>query len=153
MPDEKTFMVEDAVLIYKNFSGAATKFKGEGSRSFNVILNKDVADKMVLDGWNVKCNVPEPGEEFFCHIKVTVGYKYKPPKIVVITEGARTPLTEETVGMLDWADIKKVDLIAREYRWEVGGESGISAYLKSMFVTIEEDALEKKYAETGKDAE
>lgn len=148
MPDDvKTFMVEDARLVYRNFSGAETMFKPEGTRSFSVVLDKATADRMVDDGWNVKCKVPqEPGDEEFCHIEVTVGYKSRPPKIVVITETSRTMLNEDTVGMLDWADIRTVDLISRAYAWEVGGKSGIKAYLQSMFVTIEEDALERKYA-------
>jgi len=47
---------------------------------------------------------------------------------------------------LDWADIKTADLIARGYDWNVGGKSGTKAYLQSLFVTIEEDALERKYS-------
>lgn len=156
MPNEQlTFMVEDARLIWKNFSGAPTPYNAEGGkRTFNVVLDKKTADEMAKDGWNVKCKpagVPadegdDGVDEEFCYIEVTVGYKIRPPKIVVITESGRTPLTEETVGTLDWADIRQVDLIAHASHWEVGGKSGIKAYLKSMFVTIEEDALEKKYA-------
>lgn len=141
------FQIENARLIYKNFSGADTKFKTDGSRTFAVVLDKETADKMALDGWNVRCKIPEePGEDEFCFIEVKVGYKKSPPKIVVITERGRTNLTEETVGSLDYADIKQVDLIAQSYYWDFAGKSGISAYLKSMFVTIEEDELERKYA-------
>lgn len=149
-----TFMIEDARLIWRNFSGAPTLFNPDGGkRTFNVVLDKRLADQMAADGWNVKCKpagVPadegEDGvEEEFCYIEVAVGYKQRPPKIVVITETSRTNLTEETVGMLDWAEIRTVDLIARAYEWGVGGKTGLKAYLQSMFITIEEDPLERKY--------
>lgn len=155
MADETpTFMVEDARLIWRNFSGNPTLFNAEGGkRTFNVVLDKKTADAMAADGWNVKCKpagVPaEEGEdgteEEFCYIEVTVGYKVRPPKIVVITESGRTSLREDNVAMLDWADIKVADLIARAYEWEVNGKSGKKAYLQSLFITIDEDPLERKY--------
>jgi hypothetical protein len=64
----------------------------------------------------------------------------------MITSTARTALDGDSIGFLDWADIGKVDLIARGYEWEVNGKTGIKAYLQTMFVTISEDALELKYA-------
>lgn len=152
MAEDLKFQIENARIIYKNFSGAETRFKPEGTRTFSVVLDKATADAMALDGWNVKCKLPdeEDGEEF-CFIEVTIGYKVRPPKIVVITDTGRTNLTEDTVGTLDWADIKNVDLIARAYQWDVGGKTGIKAYLKTMFVTIDEDDLERKYAKKGAD--
>lgn len=152
MAEEMKFQVENARLIYKNFSGEATRFKPEGTRTFSVVLDKATADAMANDGWNVKCKLPEEDDaETFCFIEVTVGYKFKPPKIIIITETGRTNLTEETVGTLDWADIKTVDLIARAYEWDVSGKTGIKAYLKTMFVTIDEDDLERKYAKKGEE--
>lgn len=148
MADETpTFMIENARLIYRNFSGLETRFKPAGTRTFSVVLDKRTADKMTADGWNVKCKPAdeEDGEEF-CFIEVTIGFKVRPPRIVLITDTSRTNLTEDMVSILDWADVRTCDLIARAYHWDVGGKTGIKAYLQSMFITIEEDALERKYA-------
>lgn len=149
--------IEGARLIYRNFSGAETMFKAAGTRTFAVVLDKKTADEMLADGWNVKCKpagvaTDEDDEsavaEEFCFIEVTVSYKNRPPKITVITESGRTYLNENSVETLDWADFKNVDLIINAYHWSMpGGKSGVKAYLKTMFATINEDDLELKYAQ------
>ena len=40
-----------------------------------------------------------------------------------------------------------MDLILNPYEWAVNGKTGVKAYLKSIFVTIQEDELERKYAD------
>jgi hypothetical protein len=55
--------------------------------------------------------------------------------------------------MLDYADIINVDLIVRPFAWEMNNKFGIKAMVKSMFVTIEEDYLERKYGDMEIDAE
>ncbi len=147
MDDTKTFMVEDARLIFRNFSGKEGQYNREGDRNFSVILDPKVAEEMLNDGWNVKyLTSREEGEPDTPYVQVAANFKYRPPRVVMITSTGRTNLSEETVDVLDWADIRNVDLIARAYEWVVNGKSGIKAYLQSMFVTIEEDALERKYA-------
>ena len=145
--DAKTFMVEDARLVFRNFSGKEGQYNREGDRNFAVVLDDDAAKVMLKDGWNVKYLASrEDGEEDTPYISVAVNFNNRPPRIVMITSTARTHLNEESVAVLDWADVRTCDMIARAYEWEVNGKTGIKAYLQSMFITIEEDALERKYA-------
>lgn len=148
MPDEvKTVTIEDARIIFRNFAGKEGQYNRAGDRNFAVILTPEVAAAMSADGWNVRAlDSREEGEPDTPYISVAVNYKNRPPRIVLITSTARTQLNEESVEVLDYADIENVDLIVRSYNWEVNGKSGIKAYLQSMFVTIEEDELERKYA-------
>lgn len=145
--DVKTFMVEDAFIKFRNFSGEVGPYNKAGDRNFTITLDPDVAEVMLKDGWNVKYLASrEEGEPSTPIIQIAVNFKNRPPRVTMITSTARTSLNEETVGVLDWADIATCDLIARAYDWTVGEKSGTKAYLQTMFITINEDALERKYA-------
>jgi hypothetical protein len=147
MDDVKTFMIEDAQVIFRNFSGKEGQYNREGDRNFCVILDDKTAKQMIKDGWNIKyLSARDEGEIDTPYIQVAVNFSNRPPRVVMITSTARTHLGEDAVEILDWADIKTADLIARGYEWTVNGKSGVKAYLQSLFVTIEEDALERKYA-------
>jgi hypothetical protein len=142
----KQFMVEDATIIFRNFTGKEGPYNSKGDRNFAVILSSDVAIAMLKDGWNVRYLEPrEEGDEPTPYIPVKVSFKNYPPRVVMLTATSRTQLDEDSVEVLDWSDIKNVDLIARGYDWDVNGKTGTKAYLQSLFVTIEEDALEQKY--------
>lgn len=145
--DEITFMIEGANIGFLNFSGAEAQYNDAGDRNFVIFLDEDTAKNLARDGWNIKSlKSREEDEPDTPYIPVEVKFKAFPPKITVLTESSRTMLTEETVNTLDWAEIQNVDLIIRGYQWDVNGKQGIKAYLKTMFVTIDEDPLEKKYA-------
>lgn len=150
-PGENTVLMEGVRIIFRNFSGKEGQYNREGDRNFGVILPSDVAEAMARDGWNVKflkAREEDEDETETPWLAVSVNYdKGRPPKIMLITSRGRTSLDSDSVDMLDWADIVNVDLIVRPYTWEVSGKTGIKAYLQSMYVTIEEDELERKYAE------
>lgn len=145
--DAKTFMIEDARIIFRNFSGKEGQYNREGDRNFAVVLPPETAEVMLKDGWNVRVlEAREEGDEPTPYIGVTVNFDNRPPRVVLLTSTTRTQLNEASVEILDWADIRTADLIARGYDWNVNGKQGTKAYLQSLFVTIEEDALERKYS-------
>lgn len=152
MPQENTVLIEDARIVFRNFAGNETPYNRAGARNFCVLLDDDIAQALTDDGWNVKARKPrEDGDLPQPYLQVAVGYKVKPPKVVLISSRGRTDLSEDQIEVLDWVDIKQADLIIRPYDWEVNGKGGIKAYLKTLFITINEDALELKYSEFDED--
>lgn len=136
-------------LFGRNFAGLATKYNPAGGvRRFCVILPEDKAERMIEEGWNVKYlkpleedeNAPRP----FIEVEIKFG-KY-PPRIVMIGSRGKVELNQASCSLLDSEPAMNVDLVLRPYQWEVNGNSGVKAYLKSIFYTIYEDELDLKYA-------
>lgn len=144
---KNNIVIEGARIGFRNFSGKEGQYNPAGRRNFCVFLDdKALAEQLLKDGWNVRTLRPrEEGDEEQPYLQVAVNYENIPPKIVLITDHGKTNLEESEVGMLDWADIKNVDLIIRPYNWDVNGKQGVKAYAKSIYVTIEEDEFESKY--------
>jgi hypothetical protein len=150
--NDNTVLMEGVKIIFRNFEGKEGQYNRAGDRNFAVLLDAGVAEAMSRDGWNVKWLKPredaEEGEEPQAYLQVTANFdKGRPPRVVMITTRGRTNLDENTVEMLDWADIQNTDMIVRPYEWSVNGKTGVKAYLQSIYVTVEEDDLERKYAE------
>jgi hypothetical protein len=145
--ERKSFKIEDAKLVFRNFEGKESQFNRKGDRNFCVILPDDVAAQMAVDGWNIRSLDPrEEGDTATPYIQVAVNFDNRPPRIVLLTSTTRTSLDQNSVETLDWADIQTADLIGNGYEWTVNGKSGVKAYLQTLFVTIVEDELERKYA-------
>ena len=140
--------IQNAQLVYRNFSGTARTYNAKGLRNFHVIIDPDQAKMLEADGWNVKWPKPrDDGEERNPTLKVAVRFDNYPPLIVQLTQRGRTELDEDSVGLLDRAEIESVDLkITGSYYTMDDGRSGFKAYLSQMFVTLSEDDLMAKYS-------
>lgn len=145
---EERPIFENCRIIFRNFAGEQSQYNRAGDRNFCVVIDdEETASKLIKDGWNIKHLPPlDEGGEETAYLPVAVSFQNVPPTIIMLSSRGRTHLDESTIDILDYAEIETVDLIVNPYNWEVNGKSGVKAYVKSMYVTIREDALAKKYA-------
>lgn len=146
-------VIEDAQITYRNFAGAEGQFNPAGARSFSVQIGSiEEAEALADLGWKVKIKKPrEDGEDHQYPATLPVALKYhpkvQPPRVKMITSRGQTTLDEESIDMLDFMSIGKVDLIIRPFHWKMSSGEGVKNMLVSIYVTIREDELELKYAD------
>ena len=141
--------IDDARIVYRNFSGLGSKYNREGDRNFAVVIDDEaIADSLVDEGWNVKIKPPrEEGDSPFMYLPVKVKFNDRGPNVYLSTGKRMTKLDEESISCLDDVDILSVDLDIRPYDWEVNGKEGRTAYLQSIKVTQELDRFAGVYTE------
>lgn len=140
--------INDARIIFRNFSGEEGKYNAKGNRNFCVILDPMLAPKLIEDGWSVRFLKPrDPEEAPQPYMQVKVSFGNIPPQMVLIANNSKKSLSEDEVNILDWAELERVDLIIRPYNWEVNGKHGVKAYLKTGYFKIADDPLAALYDE------
>lgn len=145
--------IDDATLIYKNFSGEKDAFNREGSMKFSIrIYDEDIAEALRNDtnkygaGWNVKSKPPrEEGDAPFMHLPVKVKFNSRGPRVVLISGDNKVELDEDSIKCLDNMDMECVDLDIRPYDDELNGRPFRSAWLDKMVVVQKVDRFIERY--------
>lgn len=142
--------MDDARIVFRNFSGVGSKYNREGVRNFAVVIpDQDLADKLVNDGWNVKIRPPrDEDDEPFMYLPVKVNFNDRGPNAYLVTGNRMNRLEEDTISCLDDVDIISVDLDIRPYDWDVNGKQGRTAYLQSIKVVQEVDRFAAHFEES-----
>lgn len=145
-------VIEDAQFVYrKNFEGREETYNESGARYFNVRVPDNIVEQATADGWNVKWTKPgkdHPRPEEHVsepYIQVSVGFKYRPPTIILVEDGKQTLLNEDTVGLLDSLPLEKFDVVLRGRQWDSPHGCGIKAWLKTFAGVVETDDIQRKY--------
>ena len=139
--------IDDAKIVYRNFSGLGSKFNREGDRNFAIVIpDQETEDALRAEGWNVKVKPPrDPDDEPFRTLAVKVKFNDRGPKAYLKSGDNLVELDEESISALDDVDIRSVDLDIRPYDWEVNGQNGRTAYLQSIHVVQEIDRFAARY--------
>lgn len=146
--------IDDARIVYRNFSGVGSQFNREGDRNFGLVIpNQEIADLLLEHGWNVKIKEPrEEGDMPFMFLPVKIKFNDRGPSVYLRSGSKQNRLNEETIGMLDNIDIRSVDMDIRPYDWVMyegtkNEKSGRTAYLQSILVEQEIDRFMARYAD------
>ena len=141
--------IDDARIVYRNFSGIPTKFNREGDRNFAVVIEtQEQADALIEEGWNVKIKPPrEDGDDTFIYLPANMKFSDRGPSVYLRSGKAIRKLDEDTVDILDNVDILSVDMDIRPYDWKVREKTGRAAYLQSINVVQKVDRFAEMYSE------
>ena len=137
--------INDARIIWKNFSGRGDRFNREGDRNFHLVIpdqeNCDILqnDRNEFgDSWNVKIKPPREDDDApFMHMLVKVKFTGRGPNVYLDRGPNREPLVlnEDTIACLDDMDIMSCDMDVRPYDDKLpNGNTFRTAYLSAMRV-------------------
>ena len=146
--------IDDARIIWRNFSGRPTQFTREGDRDFTLVIpNQEICDALLNDvnkygvPWNVKIKEPRDADDQpFMTLKVKVKFTDFGPRVYLKSGNKTVQLDEDSIGCLDSIDISSVDLDIRPYDDIASGKPFRAAYLQSIHVTQEVDRFAERFA-------
>lgn len=132
--------IENAVILWTNFEGRATKFGESGKRTFNLALSEEMAEQLDAEGWNIRCKEPrQEGDDPLYLTEVVVNMESQYPPNVVVYSNYRgnkkaVRMTSDTIKELDRIDIDNVDLVIHPYEHN-RGEYKYKGYARAIHVT------------------
>lgn len=145
------YELNNVKVKYCNFAGNEGRFNEAGNRNFTVVLSEEDYIRMNEIGMNVKVHPPlHEGDDPTYTMKVNVSYRYYTPKVIIGDGENFHELDKDELNIIDEAEmdgtIIHVDLTFRTSRSAKRTDNyGLSAYLKSIELIIDEDPIVKRY--------
>ena len=142
----KDVVVENAAIVFRNFSGAPTLLNPDGGkRSFCLVVTEEVANTLRADGWNVKFRAPRDENEdgyYYTQVNVNMESKY-PPRVVLVStlngNRVKRELKGNEVQRLDKLRLEGIDLCIHPYEHGRPGPFKVKGYLSEMAATQAEE--------------
>ena len=144
--------LEDAQIKwpFSHFDGRKDTFNDEGDHNFTVVLPEDMALELMAipDGWAIKeRDGREEGDPKEYTLKIKISYKYEQPQIYILKGNRRFRASEEDLADIKRSTCERIDVIASPSRWVNGDRTGVSAYVKEMYVQIRESRFAEMYSD------
>lgn len=144
--------IDNARIIFRNFSGLPSKYNREGDRNFALVIpDRELADKLANDkngygvGWNVKIKPPrDEDEEPYMFLPVKLKFNSRGPSVYLVSGNNRVKLDEETISRLDKVEILNVNLDIRPYDDIINEKPFRSAYVQAMEVNQRTDRFSER---------
>ena len=146
--------VEDARLVYQNFSGREGRYNPAGDKNFVIGFSEQdlvagglSVNGLIEEGWNVKPSKRDNRNEYDDQeftLAVAISNEYF-PMIQMHNGRVGKRLDEKSVTQLDKIEIETADLIMSPYRWEISGNVGIKAYVYQLFVMMGKSPFSTKW--------
>lgn len=144
MANSQQVILENVRIIFPNFGGRISDHNKIGSREFSVQLDPELGKELARQGWNVKFpSEDKPNGNAFLPITLSNGPTVQPwIKIVLVNNSQGTivqPDDIEQLAMLDnVAPGARANIILNPYNWIVGANSGIKAYIKKLYIYLDD---------------
>lgn len=145
----ETIVLKDIGVLFRNFSGEARQFNSAGDRNFNAQVTEEQAEMLRKKGFRIRVVQPNKyNDETTYLLKVKVSYRFDAPNVYVLSDVGKRRLDEDTIGELDHVSIAKCDISIVGSNWVMpSGETGVTAYLRSAYVSLNVDPLDAEYAQ------
>lgn len=133
---------------FSHFDGRQDTFNDEGDHNFTVIVDEERAQEMMAEGWPIKVmDGREEGDPPEYLLKVKISYRYEAPPIFFIKGDKRYRAGKEDLADIKRATVQQIDVIISPKPWIHGRDTGITAYVKEMYVLINQSRFGEKYSE------
>jgi hypothetical protein len=146
-PHYEPIILQDAQLLFPNFSGAPTEYNKAGDRNACVLIDDALAARLADIGWNIrigKSSDPDVVPGKFISFTVKTDSKF-PPRLWLVRPGRRPELmAPEEYNILDFARFQSVSLKINQYIWQEKPQK-VSGFLEEGFFELMPDPLHDRY--------